>query len=175
MENCIFCQIASGKAKSFKIYEDSKFFACLDIRPATLGHVLVFPKEHITFLSQMKDDDIGKLFQISKEIAFALLKIGAKGVNILHSIGEAAGQRSTHLLVHVVPRYQDDKVTISWQPMEVQEDLMKKVQDALANTLASASREIKSEEEKEESKEKTSKEGKDTKVREIRENIPSYW
>ncbi len=166
MEKCVFCDLASGKAPSFKIYEDAKFFACLDIRPATLGHVLVFPKEHLTFLSQMREEDIGRLFQICKDIAFALLKAGAKGVNLIHSIGEAAGQKSTHLLVHVIPRYENDKVVISWQPVEVQQDLMQKIQNTLINSL----KEVKAGEE-----EKSEEVSKEVEGREIRENIPNYW
>ena len=45
-ENCIFCQIIRGEIPSFKVWEDEKTFAFMDINPVHDGHALVIPKEH---------------------------------------------------------------------------------------------------------------------------------
>ena len=46
MEDCIFCQIASGNAKSWKVYETDNAYAFLDIHPVNEYHTLVIPKRH---------------------------------------------------------------------------------------------------------------------------------
>lgn len=48
---CIFCSIASGKAESFKINENDSAVAVLEINPASKGHVLIIPKEHVSLES----------------------------------------------------------------------------------------------------------------------------
>ncbi len=47
MENCIFCKIINQEIPSYKIYEDDKVYAFLDISQATKGHTLVVPKRHV--------------------------------------------------------------------------------------------------------------------------------
>ena len=46
MEDCIFCQIASGNAKSWKVYETDHAYVFLDIHPVNEYHTLVIPKRH---------------------------------------------------------------------------------------------------------------------------------
>ncbi|MCQ4504371.1 HIT domain-containing protein, partial [Vibrio parahaemolyticus] len=48
MENCIFCKIIKQEIPSYKIYEDEKVYAFLDISQATKGHTLVIPKQHVS-------------------------------------------------------------------------------------------------------------------------------
>ena len=53
--NCVFCAIAAGEIPSFKIYEDDRFLAYLDINPFSKGHTLVIPKEHYPCLAETPD------------------------------------------------------------------------------------------------------------------------
>ena len=73
-QQCIFCQIISGKIPSKKIYEDEKAIAILDINPAAKGHVLVMPKEHYAIMPQMPDKEVAHLFKIAKKISQVILK-----------------------------------------------------------------------------------------------------
>ena len=66
-EECPFCLIAEGKIESYKVYEDKEVIAVLDIKPANEGHVLVMPKKHAQFSTEI--DDVGHLFNIANKIA----------------------------------------------------------------------------------------------------------
>lgn len=149
---CIFCGLASGELKSFKVYESAEVLGCLDINPAAPGHVILFPKKHYTFLSQLSPKELLELFEAATKISFSLISLGYEGVNLIHSIGEAAGQRATHLLIHIIPRRKGDKVTLAWEPSKVDEGTLQKIQQQLLAQLQPK-----------------------VKPREIKEGPPSYW
>lgn len=111
-QQCIFCQIISGKVQSKKVYEDGKCIAILDINPANPGHVLLMPKEHHAVLPQIPEEDIGHLFMVSKAISNAMLKgLKVTGTNVFVANGVAAGQRAQHFMIHVIPRKENDGIT----------------------------------------------------------------
>ena len=68
MEDSIFTKIIKGEIPSYKIYEDDKTFAFLDINPIQPGHVLVVPKKQIGFVWDLPDDDYQALMQTVKLI-----------------------------------------------------------------------------------------------------------
>jgi len=111
-QNCIFCQIISGKVQSKKIYEDSRCIAILDINPANPGHILLMPKEHFSVMPQIPEPDIGHLFMVSKALSSEILKsLKVKGTNIFVANGAAAGQRAQHFMIHIIPRKDNDGIT----------------------------------------------------------------
>ena len=100
-ENCIFCQINSGKVQSKKVFEDEQTTAILDINPANPGHVLILPKKHYAIMPQMKDEEIGHLFSVSKHMSGAVLKaLKVEGTNIFVANGQIAGQKAPHFMIH---------------------------------------------------------------------------
>ena len=104
--NCIFCGILDGELPSFKVYEDEKVLAYLDINPFTKGHTLVIPKEHASGLLTASDDLLAELLPRVKKVAAHLKEeLGCDGFNILQNNGEAAGQSVMHIHFHIVPRY----------------------------------------------------------------------
>ncbi len=108
-QQCIFCQIASGKVQSRKVYEGEKVMAILDINPANPGHVLIFPKEHYQIMPLVPDDEIGLLFGAVKHISQACLKaFKCQGTTIFAANGMAAGQKAQHFMVHLIPRMDND-------------------------------------------------------------------
>ncbi len=108
-QQCIFCQIIAGKIPSKKVYEDDRCITVLDINPATRGHLLIIPKEHYAIMPQIPDKDIGHFFLVSKYLSQVLLKVlKASGTNVFVANGLAAGQRSQHFMVHVIPRKESD-------------------------------------------------------------------
>ena len=104
--NCVFCAIEAGEIPCFKIYEDDRALAFLDINPFSKGHTLVIPKEHCQGLLDATDDVLAVLVSSVKKVA-GLLKpaLGCDGFNILQNNGEAAGQTVRHIHFHIVPRY----------------------------------------------------------------------
>ncbi|MFC1800903.1 HIT family protein [Nanoarchaeota archaeon] len=136
-KQCIFCQIISGQVESQKVYEDEKHVAVLDINPANVGHILLLPKEHYSILPQMKDEEVSQMFTVAKHLSQVLLKaLKAQGTNIFVANGMVAGQRAQHFMIHVVPRFEADKVIGFQIPQkEVTESDLKKLREILANKI----------------------------------------
>lgn len=116
-EDCIFCKIANGIIPSATIYENSDFKVILDVSPASKGHTLILPKEHFDNIFDMDADTAGKLFSLAAAVARALKQAtGCDGMNIVQNNGEIAGQTVFHFHMHLIPRYEGDRVQVSWEP-----------------------------------------------------------
>lgn len=116
-EDCIFCKIANGMIPSATIYENSDFKVILDVSPASKGHTLILPKEHFDNIFDMDADTAGKLFSLAAAVARALKQaINCDGMNIVQNNGEVAGQTVFHFHMHVIPRYEGDRVNVTWEP-----------------------------------------------------------
>lgn len=110
--DCIFCKIVKGEIPSAKVYEDRDVLGFLDIKPVNPGHTLVIPKKHFVNIHDMPDELVGKVAIAAKRIADAILKLGAKGVNIGMNNGAPAGQIVFHAHTHVMPRYGTDSFSL---------------------------------------------------------------
>jgi len=136
-QQCIFCQIISGKVPSQKVYEDDKCFAVLDINPANKGHILLLTKEHYAIMPQVPEDEISHLFTVSKYLSQAQLKaFKAQGTTIFVANGVAAGQRAQHFMVHLIPRFENDGVKALDIPQkEINETDLQKLRELLINKI----------------------------------------
>ena len=115
--NCIFCKIANGDIPSSTIYEDDFFRVILDLSPATKGHALILPKQHMADIFEMNEDLAAKVFVLANKIAKAMKEaLGCDGLNIVQNNGSTAGQTVFHFHMHLIPRYENDGQTISWIP-----------------------------------------------------------
>jgi histidine triad (HIT) family protein len=132
MEGCLFCSIVEGKMPSYKVFENPLFLVALDINPATKGHLIVIPKAHYRNIVEMPEQEMHRMFSLTRALSAVLIDYGAKGVNMLYSLGEAAGQRSPHMMVHLIPRYQDDKVHLVWEPQKLSEEDFRLIQSAVS-------------------------------------------
>jgi histidine triad (HIT) family protein len=136
-EQCIFCSIRDGKTPAYKVYEDEYVFAALDIRPANPGHLIIVPKKHHQIITQLEVNEMAQLFNVARTLIPVLIKAtGAQGANILYSAGAAAGQRSQHAFLNLIPRFENDEVVLTWKPKELSESDFKDMQDKLIKTLS---------------------------------------
>lgn len=103
---CIFCKIVNGEIPSYKVYEDEKVLAFLDISQVTKGHTLVIPKHHAESIFDLNDDLAAHLFKVttilSKKMSEAL---HISNMNILNNSGSEAGQEVGHFHLHLIPIY----------------------------------------------------------------------
>ena len=121
-EDCIFCKIANGDIPSATVYEDELFRVILDIAPAAKGHALILPKEHYDNLWELGEEEAAKVMKLAAKVSAAQKKaLGCDGVNILQNNGIAAGQTVFHFHMHLIPRYDDDKVMIPWNTLSYEE------------------------------------------------------
>ena len=105
-ENCLFCKIIVGDIPSFKVYEDERVFAFLDIGPVTKGHTLFIPKNHAENLTEGSVEDAEALMRAVHAVAPKIVKaLGGTGYNLGMNHGVDAGQEVFHTHVHVMPRY----------------------------------------------------------------------
>ncbi len=113
--DCIFCKIIDGEIPSFKVFENEKTLAFMDINPVSPGHVLVIPKYHATDLMHIPTDWLKATVAMAQTVARAVDKtLNPQGINMLQSNGPAAGQSVFHLHVHVIPRAAGDKLRFNW-------------------------------------------------------------
>ncbi len=127
-ENCIFCKIAAGEIPSATIYEDEDFRVILDIEPASKGHALILPKQHYANLYELSDELAAKALLVAKKVITKMTEIvGCDGYNVLQNNGTAAGQTVFHYHMHLIPRYKEDDVTITWQPGTLDEEWKQKI------------------------------------------------
>ncbi len=109
MNDCIFCKIIRGELPSYKVYEDEKTMAFLDIRPVNAGHTLVVPKRHSHNIFDIAPEDWAALAEAARIISIAIEKaLGADGVNIAMNNREHAGQLVDHPHLHIIPRFKGD-------------------------------------------------------------------
>jgi histidine triad (HIT) family protein len=103
--NNIFAKILRGELPSYKVYEDDKVLAFLDIMPRAPGHTLVLPKAAARNLLDVGADDLAAVMKAAQKIAKAGMRaFGADGVTIQQFNESAGGQVVFHLHVHVIPR-----------------------------------------------------------------------
>jgi histidine triad (HIT) family protein len=95
----IFTKIIQGKIPSYKIAENEKYFAFLDIKPINPGHTLVIPKKEVDYIFDIDDCSLGEFLCFSKMVARAIQKaVPCKRVGIM-----VAGLQVPHAHVHLVP------------------------------------------------------------------------
>lgn len=108
MDNCIFCKIINKEIPSYKIYEDDKVYAFLDISDDITGHTLVIPKEHSKNVLDTKKENLEAVINAVQKISKHYIDLGYDGVNILNATGKAAEQSVFHLHFHILPRKEND-------------------------------------------------------------------
>ena len=115
--DCLFCKIVAGEIPSTRVDEDERTVAFMDINPATLGHLLVVPRDHAADLLEVPEADLEACARMAQRLARRVAdRLGADGVNVLNSCGQAAWQTVFHFHVHVIPRYADDPLRLPWVP-----------------------------------------------------------
>jgi histidine triad (HIT) family protein len=103
--NNIFAKILRGELPCYKIYEDDKVLAFLDIMPRAPGHALVLPKAPARNILDISPDDLAHVIKVAQKIAkVSMDTFGADGVTIQQFNESAGGQVVFHLHVHVIPR-----------------------------------------------------------------------
>ncbi|MGA3021053.1 MAG: HIT domain-containing protein [Candidatus Micrarchaeales archaeon] len=92
---CIFCRIASGEIPAYKIYEDSRYVAFLDMFPNIEGQTLVVPKKHMVSLFSMVDDrNLADFMIVTKKVANLIRR--KLGVARVHAVLEGTGINHLH-------------------------------------------------------------------------------
>jgi histidine triad (HIT) family protein len=131
--DCLFCKIVAGDLPATVVDSDERTISFMDINPATRGHALVIPREHVSGLMEIGEEDLAACVAAAQRLAKrAMERLGADGINLLNSCGRAAWQTVFHFHVHVVPRYDDDPLELPWTPKPGDEEEIKAAAAELA-------------------------------------------
>lgn len=105
----IFSRIVAGEIPCYKIAEDERYFAFLDISPLTKGHTLVIPKQEVDYLFDLADEDLAGLHLFAKRVAEAM-----KASLPCKRIGMAViGLEVPHAHIHLIPIQKESDVLFS--------------------------------------------------------------
>ena len=110
-EGCIFCKIVRKRAPVSEIYEDETVISFLDIRALNLGHTLVIPKVYYVDIFDIPEKELAAFHKVSRLVSLAVKKATrADGISIIQQNGKAAEQDIFHFHVHVVSRFEGQKL-----------------------------------------------------------------
>ncbi|MBT3535915.1 MAG: HIT family protein [Rhodospirillaceae bacterium] len=134
--DCIFCKIIAGEIPSFKLYEDDRTYAMMDINPFHDGHCLVLTKAHCVNILDADAADLAAVLPTAQKISRAVeAALEPEGINLIQANGPAAGQTVYHYHTHIFPRRLNDGALLNWGhapgDMGRIEDVYKKIMAAL--------------------------------------------
>jgi histidine triad (HIT) family protein len=111
----IFTKIIRKEIPAYVLYEDEHVISFLDISQATIGHTLVVTKKPFEDLFALDEETLSHLMTVTLKIAKAVKKaFNPEGLNLLQNNGRAAGQTVFHFHVHIIPRYDQDQLKMSF-------------------------------------------------------------
>jgi histidine triad (HIT) family protein len=131
-EDCIFCAIAAGEGPAEIVDEDEHTVAFMDINPWTRGHALVIPRAHSRNLYEVGEDDLHRAASGAKRLSLRMRDhLHCDGVNLLNASEPAAWQTVWHFHIHVIPRYDDDPLSLPTRPQHAEAEELRTVADEL--------------------------------------------
>lgn len=124
----IFSKIVNGEIPCFKIAENDKFFAFLDINPVQKGHTLVIPKKEIDYIFDIEDDDIQEMIIFAKQVAVKIketipcVKVGIAVI----------GLEVPHAHIHLVPMQKEGDLDFNRPKLQLDREEFLEIQKKLA-------------------------------------------
>ncbi|MCM1042300.1 MAG: HIT family protein [Bacteroides sp.] len=123
----IFSRIVAGEIPCYKVAEDDRHLAFLDIAPVVKGHVLVIPKNEIDYVFDMEDRDLADLMVFAKKVAKALRKVFPApkiGMSVV-------GMDVPHTHVHLMPIHGGADIDFSREKLKLEPEEMQAIATAV--------------------------------------------
>lgn len=127
----LFSKIIKGQIPSYKIAENEKFFAFLDIFPLVKGHVLVVPKTETDKFFDVSDDYLSEMLLFAKPVAKAIEKsfdCNRCGISVI-------GLEVPHAHMHLVPINNSDDLNFTRAKLSLSDEELKQVQETILKNL----------------------------------------
>jgi len=114
----IFSKIAAGEIPSYKVAENDKFYAFLDINPLAKGHTLVIPRRETDYIFDLSDEDLAEMTVFAKHVAVAIKKAFP-----CLKVGMAVlGLEVPHAHIHLVPMQSEKDMLFSNPKLKLTEE-----------------------------------------------------
>ena len=116
----IFTKIIKGEIPSYKVAEDEKHYAFLDINPMMVGHTLVVPKVEIDYIYELEDEVLAALNVFAKNVALAIEQVlPCKRVGVM-----VIGTEVPHAHIHLLPFQKESQFNITAPRVELSKEEM---------------------------------------------------
>lgn len=127
----IFTKIINGEIPSYKIAEDEKCYAFLDISPLAEGHTLVVPKQEVDYIFDLEDELLMHLHLFAKKVAKAM-----KEVIECEKIGMAViGLDVRHTHIHLVPLKEVGDLNFAKSKLELPKERMQEIANLISSKI----------------------------------------
>ena len=127
----IFSRIVAGEIPCYKVAEDDKFFAFLDINPLVKGHTLVIPKQEVDYIFDLSDDDLAAMQVFAKHVAAAI-----KRAFPCIKVGQAVlGLEVPHAHIHLIPMQSEKDMLFSNPKLKLSDEEFREIADAIRAAL----------------------------------------
>lgn len=127
----IFSRIIAGEIPCYKIAEDDRFFAFLDINPVNWGHTLVVPKKEVDYIFDMEDEELSAFNIFAKRVAKAIKKaIPCRKVGVT-----VIGLEVPHAHIHLVPMQAEGDMNFSKKISDPDKDKMAEIATSIASNF----------------------------------------
>lgn len=124
----IFSRIAAGEIPSYKITEDDRHFAFLDINPVAPGHTLVIPKQETDYIFDLNDDDYASLQLFAKRVAEAMRRaMPCKRIGVA-----VMGLEVPHTHIHLIPINAESDMNFFKEKLSLPADEMASIASRIA-------------------------------------------
>ena len=125
----IFSKIVAGEIPSYKVAEDDKFYAFLDINPLVKGHTLVVPKKEVDYIYDLSDEELAAMHVFAKHVALAIQKAFP-----CRKVGEAAiGLEVPHAHIHLIPIQNESDMLFSNPKLKLSDEEFKSIAERIHN------------------------------------------
>ena len=127
----IFTRIVNGEIPCYKVAEDDKYFAFLDINPMTKGHTLVIPKREEDYIFDLQAEELSGLFLFAQKIAVAIkdaVPCTRVGVAVL-------GLEVPHAHIHLVPIVTEKDMNFSNPKLKLSPEDMISIAESIASKI----------------------------------------
>ncbi len=123
----IFSRIVAGEIPCYKVAENDKFFAFLDINPLVKGHTLVIPKAEVDYIFDLADEDLAAMQVFAKKVASAI-----KAVFPCQKVGQAViGLEVPHAHIHLIPIQKESDMLFSNPKLKLTAEEFKEIAEKL--------------------------------------------
>lgn len=124
----IFSKIIAGEIPSYKVAENDKFYAFLDINPLVKGHTLVVPKQEVDYIYDLQDEDLAAMHVFAKSVAKAIEKtIPCKRVGVA-----VMGLEVPHAHIHLIPINKESDMVISNPKLKLSTEEFSAIADSIS-------------------------------------------
>ena len=127
----IFSRIIAGEIPCYKIAEDDRFFAFLDINPMTKGHTLVIPKQEEDYLFNLDDKSLGDMIIFAKKIAVSL----QKSVECIRVGVAVIGLEVPHAHIHLIPITKESDMNFKNPKLKLSPEEMTEIASKISENL----------------------------------------